>query len=201
MLVPLIHTCFTVIYVYSTIPMLPEEQGCLITCYIFLSSPVLVILLATLQHFLFKVYNTSGHAWRKLLSSRRVFHLVVRLNGSAEWKIEKVEQRLKEVWQDTTDPTDVRAKVKDIQVERLVDWGQSQEDKQDLWKAVVSVCPEIDFPARFEKMLRERENEGVKLEMLVREELRSGSQEEEEEKTVDSKSCMCSCHPQVIEIL
>ena len=127
--------------------------------------------------------------------------MVVRLNGSAEWKIEKVEQRLKEVWQDTTDPTDVRAKVKDIQVERLVDWGQSQEDKQDLWKAVVSVCPEIDFPAGFEKMVNEREKEGVKLEMLVREELRSGSQEEEEEKTVDSKSCMCSCHPQVIEIL
>ena len=196
MLVPLIHTCSTVIYVYSTIPILPEEQWCLVTCCILLTSPIVVILLAALQHFLFRKYNTSGHTWKMLLSSRRVFHVGVRLDGSSGWKIGDVEQRLSEVWQDSTNPKDARAKVTAIQVERLVDWGQPEEDMEGLWKAVVTVCPELDFPA-FETMARANEGEGVKVEKLVREELRSGSEEEEEEQTADSRNCMCSCNPQV----
>ena len=196
MLVPLIHTCATVIYVYSTIPILPEEQSCLITCCILLASPIVVILLAALQHFLFRKYNTSGHTWKMLLSSRRMFHIGVRLAGSSEWKIEEVEQRLSEVWQDSEDPKDARAKVTAIRVERLVEWGQPEEDRQGLWKAVVTVCPELDFPT-FETMARANEGEGIKVEKLVREELQSGSEEEEEEETADSRNCMCSCNPQV----
>jgi len=200
MLVPLIHTCATVIYVYSTIPILPEEQSCLITCCILLASPIVVILLAALQHFLFRKYNTSGHTWKMLLSSRRMFHIGVRLAGSSEWKIEEVEQRLSEVWQDSEDPKDARAKVTAIRVERLVEWGQPEEDRQGLWKAVVTVCPELDFPT-FETMARANEGEGIKVEKLVREELQSGSEEEEEEETADSRNCMCSCNPQVVRDL
>lgn len=202
MLAPLIHTCFTVIYVYSTIPILPEEQRCMVTCCILLASPLLVILLAALQLFLFRKYNTSGHTWKLLLSSRRVFHVGVHLAGSSGWKIGEVEQRLSEVWQDPEDPKDAKAKVRTIRVERLVDWGQKvgMKDTQDLWKVVATVYPEIDFN-HFAAMAKANEGDGVKVEMLVREELRSGFAEEEERKTADSKNCMCSCNPQVVRDL
>ena len=200
MLAPLIHTCFTVIYVYSTIPILPEEQRCMVTCCILLASPLLVILLAALQLFLFRKYNTSGRTWKLLLSSRRVFHVGVHLAGSSGWKIGEVEQRLSEVWQDPEDPKDAKAKVRTIRVERLVDWGQKvgMKDTQDLWKVVATVYPEIDFN-HFAAMAKANEGDGVKVEMLVREELRSGFAEEEERKTADSKNCMCSCNPQVLK--
>jgi len=200
MLGPLIHACATVIYLYSNIPILPEEQWCFVTCCILLASPLLIILLAALQHFLFRKFNTSGHTWAKLLSSRRVFHVVVRLPGSSGWKIGEVEQRLSEVWQDPEDPKDAQVKVRSIRVERLADWGQTEEDKQDLWKVIATVCPEIDFPV-FESMAKANEGDGVKVEKLVREELRSGAGEEDEKKTPDSRSCMCSCNPQVMRDL
>ena len=200
MLGPLIHTCTTVIYLYSIIPILPEERWCFVTCCILLTSPLLIILLAALQHYLFRKFNTSGHTWAKLLSSRRVFHVGVRLPGSSGWKIGEVEQRLREVWQDPEDPKDNQAQVKSIRVERLVDWGQAEEDTQDRWKVIATVCPEIDFPV-FESMAKANEGDGVKVEKLVREELRSGAgEEEEEEKTPDSRNCMCSCNPQVKNI-
>ena len=124
----------------------------------------------------------------------------VRLPGSSGWKIGEVEQRLREVWQDPEDPKDNQAQVKSIRVERLVDWGQAEEDTQDRWKVIATVCPEIDFPV-FESMAKANEGDGVKVEKLVREELRSGAgEEEEEEKTPDSRNCMCSCNPQVKNI-
>ena len=172
MLVPLIHTCSTVIYVYSTIPVLPEEESCLITCCFLLASPLLVILLAAVQHFLFRKYNTSGHPWKKLLSSRRVFHLGVRLTNSSGWEISEVERRLSEVWQDPDDP-EAKGKVEAIEVERLADWGQPEEGQAGLWKAIVTVSPELDFP-QFETMARAQEGLCLIVEKMNRQELRSG---------------------------
>jgi hypothetical protein len=80
-----------------------------------------------------------------------------------------------------------------------VDWGQAEEDTQDLWKVIATVCPEIDFPV-FESMAKANEGDGVMVEKLIREELRSGA-EEEEEKTPDSRNCMCSYNPQVVQDL
>ena len=196
MLVPLIHTCSTVIYVYSTIPVLPEEESCLITCCFLLASPLLVILLAAVQHFLFRKYNTSGHPWKKLLSSRRVFHLGVRLTDSSGWKISEVERRLSEVWQDPDDP-EAKGKVEAIEVERLADWGQPEEGQAGLWKATVTVSPELDFP-QFETMARAQEGLGLIVEKLIRQELRSGEEPIRDGRdSVDSRSCLCSCNPQV----
>ena len=200
MLVPLIHTCSTVIYVYSTIPVLPEEESCLITCCFLLASPLLVILLAAVQHFLFRKYNTSGHPWKKLLSSRRVFHLGVRLTDSSGWKISEVERRLSEVWQDPDDP-EAKGKVEAIEVERLADWGQPEEGQAGLWKATVTVSPELDFP-QFETMARAQEELGLKVEKLLRQELRSGEEPIRDGRdSVDSRSCLCSCNPQVQTIV
>ena len=197
MLVPLVHTCATVIYVYSNIiPNLPEEEGSLITCYLLLASPVLVVLLTVLQHFIFTTYNTSGHTWKKLLCSRRVFHVAVCLVGSSWWKTQEVEERLREVWQDLREPRDGEAKVRKISVERLASWGQSAEEEKDLWKGVVTVSPDLDFSA-FEAMTRSSE---YYVKQLVREELRSGveeEEEEEEEEEADTTCCMCSCIPKV----
>ena len=195
MLVPLIHTCSTVIYVYSTIPVLPEEESCLITCCFLLASPLLVILLAAVQHFLFRKYNTSGHPWKKLLSSRRVFHLGVRLTDSSGWKISEVERRLSEVWQDPDDP---EAKgVESIEVERLAEWGQPEEGQAGLWKAIVTVSPELDFP-QFETMARAQEGLGLIVEKLIRQELRSGEEAIRDGRdSMDSRSCLCSFNPQV----
>ena len=191
MLGPLLNTCLTVIHVYSTIPILPEEEGCLITCYILLMSPVLVICLAVFQHFLFMKYNTSGHTWKKLLNSRRVFHVAVCMVGSSLWNTEEANKQLRMVWQDLRDPTDGRRKVKTVRVERLADWGQSADDEKNLWKAVIAVSPELDF-STFESMARSSK---YFVKKLVREELRSGPEEEEEE--IDIRCCLCSCIPKV----
>ena len=191
MLWPLLNTCLTVIHVYSTIPILPEEEGCLVTCYILLSSPVLVIGLAVLQHFLFMKYNTSGHTWKKLLNSRRVFHVAVCMVGSSLWKTEEANKQLRLVWKDLKDPKDGRRKVKAIRVERLADWGQSEDDEKNLWKAVITVSPELDFHT-FESMARSSK---YFVKELVREELRSGPEEKEEE--INTSCCLCSCIPKV----
>lgn len=101
-----------------------------------------------------------------------------------------MEERLREVWQDLKDSRDGEAKVRKISVERLADWGQSAEEEKDLWKAVVTVSPDLDFSA-FEAMTRSTE---CYVKQLVREELRSGVEEEEE---ADTTCCMCSCIPKV----
>ena len=191
LIVPLLHTCTTIIHLYSILPVLPEEQPCLTMSYIFLSSPLLLVILAGLQYVFFIKFNMSGHPWSLLLTSRRLLRLVLRVKKSSALSPADLEDRLKEVWplQLVRGVQARKAPVREEEEEdwhfvglddgeQLEDWLEVQAEEweglgPDDWLVEVSCAPEVTY-SRLEELGRAG---GVELLRLVREELLSGSRE------------------------
>ena len=210
---PLLHTCTTIIHLYSILPILPEEQPCLTMSYIFLSSPLLLVILAGLQYVFFVQFNVSGHPWSMLLTSRRLLRLVLRVKKSLDLTPGALEDRLREVWP----PQLVRGvQARKVPVkeeeeewhfvglddgEELEDWVEVEAEEweglgPDDWLVEVSCAPEVTY-GRLEE---EGRAGGVQLLRLVREELLSGSREPKMEGW-QTGGCACGAGNLPAEVL
>ena len=176
LLLPLLHTCLSILHLSTTLPLLPEEQPCLTTCYILLASPLLIALLSVAQYHIFVAYNTRGHPWSLLLTSRRQLRLRLVVAARVEWSTSEVEDSLVKLWEEL---------VLRVRVSR-------PHDGQELL-AEVATSPEFGY-SDLERALTGGQVGWLESIELLREELISGGPKLGGQP---ARRCCCSWAPQV----